>query len=122
MGSRGKKPRAPKPGTVLRASVEDETAQGRDSEVEAVGAAMGGHFLGVQASTVADARAGVYLSVTVKHFAPVAAVRHPETIALAGYGREVANHDQLVARCLTVPQETDDAALMVVAIDPLETV
>src|SRR4030095_5740210 len=74
----------------------------------------------IHATEIADTAAAIARRIAVEHFAPAARHGHPEAMAVARDGREVADDQHDCAILGRTTQERGDAVGRVAAIDPRE--
>jgi hypothetical protein len=74
----------------------------------------------MHAAGVANPTSPVQQRIAVQHLAPKAATRRTNALAVSRYGREVEHEQQDVVRVPASADEAHQAALVVVAVDPLE--
>src|SRR3989338_109297 len=99
---------------------EEQHAQRRQGKRETVRPAVPAGVPGVRAAAVAHAAAVVFLRVAIEDLFPETALRNADFIILADDWREIAHDHDRVVRILSFAQETQNAVLPVVTIDPLK--
>jgi len=97
------------------------SGEGRKSEDEGIGAALGGLIGGLLAAHVADVGAPVVRGVGVHDFAVEAGLRDAETVAAADHGSGVDDDDDEVAGVFAAADEGKHTVVGVVSVNPFET-
>lgn len=82
---------------------------------------MNGEGNTLEAAEVSLAATTVHGSIAIQQLLPVTELRDANTVVLSDDGSKVAHEKQLLVRIPTTPQETDDASLIIVAVDPGKT-
>ena len=111
---RGLSPRAPSGGA------SSSTCPVAERQADRVGPAVPGDRLGHDSGSVAHVAATVEHRIAVEDFLVPAEFGHAQAISAPDDRREVAAHDDEVARVFCPAEVTQGTVLIVVAIDPLE--
>src|SRR5215469_17626883 len=82
---------------------------------------MNGKRNGLGAAEVSLAAAAVQRGIAIQHFFPETLLWDTNTIVLQDDRRKITHEEQLLIRISTAPQETDNAPLIIVAVDPCKT-
>src|ERR1039457_3183341 len=94
--------------------------QGRQGDRDGVLAAVLGHGPRRNQPPVAYVRSPEHLRIRVQDLFVKALLRHPELVALARHGGEVAAEEQKVFRVRAAAQERNDGVIPIVEVHPLE--
>src|ERR1039457_5925078 len=94
--------------------------QGRQGDRDAVFAAVLGHGPRRNQPPVANVRSPEHFRIRIQDLFVKALLRHPELIALARHGSEVAAEQQEILRVRAAAQERDDGVIPVAEVHPLE--
>ena len=82
---------------------------------------MNGKRNALQAAEVSLAVATVQRRVAIQHFPPETFLWDANTVVLPDDWRKIKHEEQFFAGISTAPQETYDAPLMIIAVDPCKT-
>src|ERR1700682_192021 len=99
---------------------EDHNAQWGQRHIQGVRSPVDRQRGRRDAAHVSLAATPIQRSIAIQHFFPLAFERHSNTVILPGNRSEIANEKHHVARVLRFPNEADDAAFEIVAINPCE--
>lgn len=81
---------------------------------------MDGNRNCIHSTQISLPAAAVLHGVAVQMFAPETLLRNSDPIVMAGYGSEVARHQNVFPGGPAAPQESDDAIFAIVNLHPLK--
>src|SRR5215210_4863740 len=100
---------------------QQQEAEWRQVETERINVAVRGYRLGEHDTGVSDIAAAVRTAVAVDDFVVCAGRRNTDAVAVAWNRREVENGDDELS-CRRAAQKGDDTVLVIIAVDPVESV
>src|SRR5919202_1031195 len=106
----------------LRSRCQKDRSEWGQRQTQAVRPACPRLVAGPDLAVVTDVAARVQARVGVQHLAPRSARRHADTVLVSRDRCEIAHHHQHVVRVATFAQESKDAVLVVVRLEPVESV
>src|SRR5204862_6584087 len=103
------------PGGPSRTPLQVQTAERRHGQSQRVFEPVGGNGLAPDTAAVPDTGPAVDGAVAVEDFRVPARLGHANPVFAARHRREIEHHDDEIVRIARVPDDRDDAVLVVVA-------
>src|SRR4029077_14186333 len=100
---------------------EEKNRKRWQSEVKRVRSSVRGNLFCNDTSEIPHSAASIEDGIAVQFLRPIAAPRNADPVGLPRHGRKVANDEHSFKWRFSETHKADDAAIVVVAIDPLET-
>ena len=104
----------------VSAGLKHKGPKGRKVEAQGTGASVPGDGFGVAASQIAHVASPVEFGVAVEYLPVKTPFRHTHAIVVSRHGGEVEDEDKKIVRVFGLPDEGDNASLIITEINPFE--